>query len=71
MAASVTALSLTASGCMVVHGEREVLPAATHAEAATALHQFTAAYNEADKAYDSSLDADFVTGALEDIDGRG
>ena len=26
---SVTVLSLTASGCVVVHGEREVLPAAT------------------------------------------
>jgi hypothetical protein len=53
---------------MVVHGEREVLPAATRAEAAKALQQFTDAYNKADKEYDSSLDADFVTGALEDID---
>ncbi|MCX4701316.1 hypothetical protein [Streptomyces sp. NBC_01373] len=68
IAASMTALSLTASGCMVVHGEREVLPAATRAEAAKALEQFTNAYNKADEAYDSSLDADFVTGALEDID---
>ncbi|MFJ8182205.1 hypothetical protein [Streptomyces sp. NPDC096105] len=69
IAASVTALSVTASGCVVVHGEREVLPAATRAEAAEALKEFTAAYNEADKAYDSSLDADHVTGALADIDG--
>ncbi|KOG39240.1 hypothetical protein AQJ84_10505 [Streptomyces resistomycificus] len=53
---------------MVVHGEREVLPATTQAEAGKALRQFTAAYNKADKAYDSSLDADHVTGALEDID---
>ncbi|CAL9541076.1 hypothetical protein SUDANB6_04261 [Streptomyces sp. enrichment culture] len=68
MAASVTALSLTASGCVVVHGEREVLPAATRAEAAEALRQFTAAYNKADKAYDSSLDADHTTGALAAID---
>jgi hypothetical protein len=68
MAASVTALSLTASGCVVVHGEREVIPAATRAEAATALRQFTAAYNKADKAYDSSLDSDYVTGALGAID---
>jgi hypothetical protein len=65
----VTALSLTASGCVVVHGEREVLPAATRAEAAKALRQFTAAYNKADKAYDRSLDAGHVTGALADIDG--
>lgn len=63
-----TALSLTASGCVVVHGEREVLPATTRAEAATALQQFTTAYNAADKAYDSSLDAAHVTGALSDID---
>ncbi|WP_405873450.1 hypothetical protein [Streptomyces sp. NBC_00005] len=68
IAASVTALSLTASGCVVVHGEREVLPSSTRAEAAKALQQFTTAYNKADKAYDSSLDADHVTGALGDID---
>ncbi|MFF4797281.1 hypothetical protein ACFY1U_02585 [Streptomyces sp. NPDC001351] len=68
IAASATALSLTASGCVVVHGEREVLPSSTRAEAAKALEQFTSAYNKADKAYDSSLDADHVTGALGDID---
>ncbi|MFL5999340.1 MAG: hypothetical protein ACJ736_34465 [Streptomyces sp.] len=68
IAASVTAMSLTASGCMVVHGEREVLPATTKAEAAKALQQFTNAYNAADKAYDSSLDAAHVTGALGAID---
>src|SRR3954468_24657945 len=68
MAVSLGALSLTASGCVVVHGEREVLPASTRAEAAKALRQFTTAYNAADKAYDSSLDADHVTGALSDID---
>ncbi|WP_399137809.1 hypothetical protein Q3A86_09995 [Streptomyces sp. NBUA17] len=67
-AASVTALSLTASGCVVVHGEREVLPSATRAEAAKALEQFTEAYNAADKAYDTSLDADHTTGALAAID---
>ncbi|MEV5732174.1 hypothetical protein [Streptomyces sp. NPDC052292] len=69
IAASLTALSLTASGCVVVHGEREVLPAAGRAEAARALRQFTDAYNRADKAYDRSLDAKHVTGALADIDG--
>lgn len=68
IAASVTALSLTASGCVVVHGEREVLPTTTRAEAATALQEFTAAYNKADKAYDSSLDSEYTTGALADID---
>lgn len=63
-----TVLAPAASGCVVVHGEREVLPAATPAEAAKALEQFTEAYNKADKAYDSSLDADHVTGALGAID---
>ncbi|ROP53578.1 hypothetical protein [Streptomyces sp. PanSC9] len=68
IAASLTALSLTASGCVVVHGERVRLPAATRAEAAKALAAFTDAYNKADKAYDSSLDAPYVTGPLADID---
>ncbi|GGS21019.1 hypothetical protein AB0E75_00150 [Streptomyces griseoviridis] len=66
--AAVTALSLTASGCVVVHGEREVLPGATRAEAAEALEEFTAAYNEADRAYDVSLDEDHTAGALAAID---
>ncbi|MFI6488354.1 hypothetical protein [Streptomyces sp. NPDC050564] len=66
---AVTVLSLTASGCVVVHGEREVVPAATRAEAARALKDFTTAYNKADKEYDSSLDADRVAGPLADIDG--
>ncbi|MFG3131928.1 hypothetical protein ACGFZU_30045 [Streptomyces tendae] len=68
ISASATALSLTASGCVVVHGEREVLPSATRAEAAKALEQFTTAYNAADKAYDATLDADHTTGALAAID---
>ncbi|MFF5978663.1 hypothetical protein ACFY78_07370 [Streptomyces olindensis] len=68
IAASVTALSLTASGCVVVHGEREILPSTTRAEAAKALEEFTTAYNAADKAYDGTLDAEHTTGALADID---
>ncbi|MGW1624218.1 hypothetical protein [Streptomyces sp. NPDC002172] len=68
IAVALTAMSLTASGCVVVHGEREVLPSTTRAEAAKALRQFTDAYNKADKAYDGSLDADYTTGALADID---
>ncbi|WBO66682.1 hypothetical protein [Streptomyces camelliae] len=68
MAASLTALALMTSGCVVVHGEREVLPAATRAEAAKAVTAFTTAYNKADKAFDSSLDAPYVTGPFGDID---
>ncbi|MEU9338955.1 hypothetical protein AB0D49_38410 [Streptomyces sp. NPDC048290] len=69
IAATVTAVSLTAGGCVVVHGEREVVPATTRAEATEALKEFTAAYNAADKAFDPALDADHVTGALAAIDG--
>ncbi|MFJ6566840.1 hypothetical protein ACIQNU_05435 [Streptomyces sp. NPDC091292] len=70
-AAALTVLSLTASGCVTVHGEREVLPAATKAEAARALKDFTAAYNAADKALDPALDADRVTGPLGAINQAG
>ncbi|MFJ3226742.1 hypothetical protein ACIPJS_25845 [Streptomyces sp. NPDC086783] len=62
-------LSVTASGCVVVHGEREVLPGAKKSEAARALEDFTSAYNKADKAYDPSLDAGRITGPLAAIDG--
>ncbi|MBN0044886.1 hypothetical protein JS756_12360 [Streptomyces actuosus] len=68
IAAALTALSLTTGGCVVVHGERAVLPATTPGEAAKALEQFTTAYNRADRAYDGSLDADYTTGSLADID---
>ncbi|MEV6024022.1 hypothetical protein [Streptomyces sp. NPDC052036] len=60
---------MTASGCVVVHGEREVVPSATRPEAARALKDFLAAYNKADKTYDRAQDARRVTGALADIDG--
>ncbi|WEH18561.1 hypothetical protein [Streptomyces sp. VNUA24] len=66
---AVTALALTASGCVVVRGDLEVVPTTTQGEAARALKDFTTAYNKADKAYDQSQDASRVTGALADIDG--
>ncbi|MFI8516693.1 hypothetical protein ACIGEZ_02485 [Streptomyces sp. NPDC085481] len=71
--AAVTAsvLALTASGCVTVHGESELLPAATKAEAEQALKDFTAAYNKADKAYDPALDADRVTGPMGEINQAG
>src|SRR5258707_508456 len=62
-AASLTAVALTASGCVVVHGEREVLPATTRAQAAKALEQFPAPYNKADPPFDSSGAAARVPGA--------
>ncbi|MEZ7006165.1 hypothetical protein [Streptomyces sp. AD55] len=66
-AALATAVAMT-SGCVVVHGEREVLPATSRAEAAKALEEFTDAYNKADKAYDPALDAGHTTGPLAAID---
>ncbi|WP_078943486.1 hypothetical protein [Streptomyces aureus] len=68
VATTVTALWAAASGCVVVHGEREVVPATTRADAARALADFTAAYNKADATYDRSKDADRVTGPLAAID---
>ncbi|MGP3633704.1 hypothetical protein ACTU45_10110 [Streptomyces sp. 24-1644] len=69
--ATATVLSVTASGCVTVHGELEVVPGATKSEAAQALEDFTTAYNEADKAYDPALDADRVTGSLGAINQAG
>ncbi|MCX4848339.1 hypothetical protein [Streptomyces sp. NBC_00893] len=62
---------MTASGCVTVHGELEVVPAATRSEAARTLKAFTSAYNAADKAYDPALDADRVTGPLGAINQAG
>ncbi|WP_306338727.1 hypothetical protein [Streptomyces sp. KL118A] len=62
--AAVTALALTASGCVTVHGEREIVPSATKSEAKRALDDFLKAYNAADKAYDPDLDAARITGPL-------
>ncbi|MFF0554885.1 hypothetical protein ACH4ZU_12265 [Streptomyces sp. NPDC020472] len=69
--AAATVLSLTASGCVTVHGELALLPPATKAEAARALADFTAAYNKADKAYDPALDAGRVTGPLGEVNQAG
>lgn len=70
-AAAATALALTASGCVTVHGELALIPPATQAEAAQALADFTAAYNRADKAHDPALDASRVTGPLGEINQAG
>ncbi|MEV3853373.1 hypothetical protein AB0J38_03515 [Streptomyces sp. NPDC050095] len=67
-AAAAVVLSLTASGCVTVHGELEVVPTTDKAEAARALDAFVSAYNKAEKTYDRSADAGYVTGALGAID---
>lgn len=62
--AAAIALSLTASGCVTVHGELAVVPTVNRTEAAQALKQFVTAYNAADKAAKPALDRDRTTGAL-------
>ncbi|MCK8678167.1 hypothetical protein [Streptomyces lichenis] len=69
--AAAVVLALTASGCVTVHGEREVLPGASRAEAAKALKDFTDAYNAADKTYDPGRDAGRVTGVFAAINQAG
>ncbi|MEV0117729.1 hypothetical protein AB0H77_31595 [Streptomyces sp. NPDC050844] len=71
VASTATVLTLTASGCVTVHGEREVVPSATKAEAERALEDFLTAYNKAEKAYDPALDAARVTGPLSAINQAG
>ncbi|WP_406860596.1 hypothetical protein ABZO31_09105 [Streptomyces sp. HUAS MG47] len=69
--AATAVLALTASGCVTVHGELELVPAVTRTEAEQALKDFTTAYNAADKAYDPALDAGRVTGPLGAINQAG
>ncbi|GAA1919077.1 hypothetical protein GCM10009837_50380 [Streptomyces durmitorensis] len=70
-ASTATVLTVTATGCVTVHGEREVIPSATKAEADRALQDFLTAYNKAEKAYDPALDAARVTGPLGAINQAG
>ncbi|MFJ4712083.1 hypothetical protein [Streptomyces sp. NPDC088785] len=67
-AVTAVALTLTASGCVTVHGELEVVPTTTKARAARALDAFVAAYTKAERTYDRSADAAYVTGPLGAID---
>ncbi|WP_306320891.1 MULTISPECIES: hypothetical protein [unclassified Streptomyces] len=66
--AAAVVLSLTASGCVTVHGELEIVPTTTKAQAARAVDTFVDAYNKADETYDSDADAKHVSGALGAID---
>ncbi|MEU6847997.1 hypothetical protein ABZ930_39690 [Streptomyces sp. NPDC046716] len=67
-AVAAVVLSLTASGCMTVHGELEIVPTTTKAQAARALDTFVSAYTKAERTYDRSADAAYVTGPLAAID---
>ncbi|GGY79354.1 putative lipoprotein [Streptomyces omiyaensis] len=69
--AAATAVALTASGCVTVHGGTAVVPGATAEEAAAALTGFVTAFNRADKANDPALAARQVTGPLGAINQAG
>ncbi|WP_069811691.1 hypothetical protein [Streptomyces sp. TP-A0874] len=58
---------LTLTGCMTVHGEREVIPATSEAEAARVLKKFNDGYNEANRELDSGVSSRYSTGALDTI----
>ncbi|MZD10171.1 hypothetical protein GTW43_34595 [Streptomyces sp. SID5785] len=65
---AVALVSLTASGCVTVHGELELVPTTTKGQAARALDTFVTAYNKADRTYERSADEKYVTGPLGAID---
>ncbi|WP_257155674.1 hypothetical protein [Streptomyces sp. Ru87] len=60
---------VTLTGCVTVHGEREVIPAVSKAEAAKALETFTDGYNEANRKLDPAVIAKVETGALNTMNG--
>ncbi|MBZ4318960.1 hypothetical protein JNW98_06165 [Streptomyces sp. SCA2-4] len=59
--------ALLTTGCMTVHGEREIVPAVDKAEAAKVLGDFTAGYTKAYRALDPALVDRVETGALAEI----
>ncbi|MDT0264786.1 hypothetical protein RM844_00625 [Streptomyces sp. DSM 44915] len=65
--AAVTSLS----GCMTVHGETAVVPAATEDEAEQVLERYFEVTNEARRTYDAELNATVEAGALAEINGAG
>ncbi|GAA4691500.1 hypothetical protein [Streptomyces buecherae] len=64
LTALTTAALLTLTGCMTVHGEREVIPAVSQEEAPKVLRHFTDTYNKAWRAADPKLIAQAETGPL-------
>ncbi|KAB8164677.1 hypothetical protein FH609_018435 [Streptomyces sp. 3MP-14] len=57
------------SGCMTVHGETAVVPAATENEAEQVLEHYFEVTNEARRTYDAELNATVEAGALAEING--
>ncbi|MFI7103591.1 hypothetical protein ACIBK8_30105 [Streptomyces sp. NPDC050161] len=68
---SAAAALVILSGCMTVHGEREIVPAVSKAEAAKALQHFTDGFNKANRTLDPKVNASYEAGALLSIDEAG
>ncbi|MCK7623486.1 hypothetical protein MUU72_10335 [Streptomyces sp. RS10V-4] len=68
---SAAAALVILSGCMTVHGEREILPAVSQADAAKALQHFTEGFNKANRALDPTVNPSYEAGALLAIDQAG
>ncbi|GAA0487173.1 hypothetical protein ABZ951_30915 [Streptomyces sp. NPDC046215] len=65
--AGVLTVALTATGCVTVHGEREILPAVDRAEAPKILKRFTDGYNEAYRKLDPNVISRVEAGPLAEI----
>ncbi|MEU4202059.1 hypothetical protein [Streptomyces sp. NPDC045470] len=63
-----SAALLTLSGCMTVHGEREMLPAVSKDEAATALQQFVDGFNTSNTKLDPKVNPTYETDSLLAVD---
>lgn len=64
LAAVSAAVLLSVTGCMTVHGEREVIPALSKDEAPKVLKEFTDTYNKAWRTADPKLIGEAETGPL-------
>lgn len=66
--AGALAMAASLSGCVTVHGENAVVPAASKAEARRALERYVKVSNEAYASYDSGLNETIEKGPLGAID---
>lgn len=65
------AMAAGLSGCMTVHGEKAVVPAATQEEAEAALEHYVEINNQAKRDYDAEQNDEIEVGPLGAIDGAG
>ncbi|MFD7512630.1 hypothetical protein ACFV5N_25290, partial [Streptomyces sp. NPDC059853] len=65
------ATAVSVSGCMTVHGETAIMPAASEEEAADALAHFVEVSNESNAAFDADLNDTIENGPLGEIDHAG